>query len=175
MLMKKVVLTITMLTFLVACSHSRNKKSEGDFQNYKAISKYPLPDKNVNDWEGILIKPQYELLDSIIRNIEINSTDQVILVTVKDAVPYKSLKDFGTDLRKYWVDAAAENRCDLMIAFSAGMRNVWVGTSAETSKILTDSMAQQIINKYMVPQFKRQAYYEGLRDGLLACQGILTK
>jgi uncharacterized membrane protein YgcG len=44
-----------------------------------------------------------------------------------------------------------------------------------TEKVLTDSIAQNIIDSIMIPKFKEQKYFEGLWNGSLAITSFLEK
>jgi len=56
-------------------------------------------------------------------------------------------------------------------------RNVQVRMAAGygTEKVLTTVSPKKIIDSLMIPQFKRQQYFEGLWNGSIAITGFLEK
>ena len=157
---------LALLAGVLTCCHTEDKKG---FLHYRDISRYSSYGQNVNDWENVFSKPQFDQLDSIIREFEISTSLQVSIVTVGDASPYTTLKDFGNDLKNYWKQDKVRGNCDILIVFSAHMRNVWIGASPEVHNLLSDKVLQQIINTNMVPYFKQQDYFGGIESGLLQC------
>ena len=57
----------------------------------------------------------------------------------------------------------------LVIAFSKNLRQTFLATGYGTEKILKDDICKKIIDSTMVPRFKNQDYYGGLKAGLEEC------
>lgn len=169
--MKNIAFLFLSIIFLniSSCILSDKAKVGDSFIDYKAISKFPKPNDYINDFEGVFTGMQEKVLDSIITNFESKTTNQITIVTVESFVPYKSLQDFTTDLGNYWRVGQSNKNNGLIITLSKKNRTVWIGTGYGTQEILTDELLQQIIDTQMIPYFKNDEYFEGIKSGLIAC------
>lgn len=158
-----------MLFCLSACGQNKETKSEESFINYVAIIKYPKPVGFVNDFESLLSFEEKKELDSIIKVFNEESSYQIAIVTIDDIEPYGSLKDFTSDLGNFWGVGEMDEDNGLIITVSKKMRNVWIGTGLGTQKILTDDKLKSVVDTQMIPYFKRDEYFEGIKSGLLKC------
>jgi uncharacterized protein len=163
------LLFATLLFSISSCGQSLHQKTEKAYINYNAIKSYPKPTGYVNDFESLLSLKEKNQLDSIIIQFEKQTTNQIVIVTIPEIKPYESLKDFSTDLGNYWGVGQAEKDNGLIILVSKNMRQIWIGTGLGSEEILTNSILETIISTTIVPPFKKGAYFEGIRAGLIAC------
>lgn len=163
------IFLITLLISISACGNYSKTITKDSFINHKAINKFPKPQGHVNDFESLLTLKEKLQLDSIINEFEKQTANQIVIVTIADVKPYKSLKDFTTDLGNYWGVGQAGLDNGLIITVSKNMRNIWIGTGLGTQIILTDEILKNIIETDIIPYFQNGDYFEGIKSGLLEC------
>ena len=123
----------------------------------------------VFDYEHILTKTQTHVLDSIIGEFEAKTSNEIAIVTVDTLGQYHSLFEYAVDFgQKHGVGKKEKNN-GLVIAFSKNLRQTFLATGYGTEKILKDEICKKIVDSTMVPRFKNQDYYGGLKAGLEEC------
>jgi uncharacterized protein len=151
--MKKTFSVIVMLCLILIACGQRNDTSK----------------KWVNDFENVLTENQIQVLDSIIRDFEARTTNEIVLVTVKDIGNSPKMVDYAVELGNRWGVGKKDQENGLIILFSRTMREAFLATGYGTEKILKDEICKAIIDSTMVPFFKEEDYFGGLKAGLLEC------
>jgi uncharacterized protein len=146
------------------------------FVLYLFSSCYPSQQKSyVIDRSGILDSVQRQKLNNLYIHHEKITTNQIVLLTTDNFIPDSTIEKFSL----HQFNAMRIGRRDInngvLIVFSAPMRKVRIATGFGTEKVLTDSVAQNIIDSVMIPEFKEQKYFEGLWNGSLAITSFLEK
>ncbi len=140
------------------------------------ISWYAVQPKNfVIDQSNILDSTQRKKLNDLYVNHEKLTTNQVVLLTTDSFYPDSTIEEYST----HQFNAIGIGRKDInngvLIIFSAHMKKVRITTGYGTEKVLTNAIAQSIIDSLMIPQFKQQKYFEGLWNGSIAITKLLEK
>jgi len=161
------ILFIALLINIIAIGQTGKKQDKGRFVNYKEIEKFPRPEGCINDFEHIFTIDQKQELDSIITHFSNVTTNQIAIVSVKKYKPYESIKDLTTDLGNYWGVSSADKDNGLIITISKNKRSIWIGTGLGTEKVLTNEIVSNVIDNIMIPYFKKDNYFEGIKFGLL--------
>lgn len=126
---------------------------------------YPRPHGYVNDFAGILSSSEKAELEGMISNFERNTTIEIAVVTIS------SLN--GTDIETYSVELFEQwgigkrnldNGVLIVVAPNERQTRIEVGYGLEGN--LTDLRSYDIIQNYMLPQFREGRYGQGLRDGV---------
>lgn len=163
------LILITLITISSCISHDKGIRPKA-YVNYQAIIEYPKPTGYVSDFEGILSDTEEHYLDSLIAEYHQTTTNQMALVTVKSIVPYEDINDFTIDLGNYWGVGKGGKDNGLVIAVSDNMLQVRISTGYGTEKILSDELIKQIIDTEMIPFFKEDQYFEGIKNGILVLE-----
>jgi len=129
----------------------------------------------VIDQSGILDSGQRKKLNDLFINHEKNTTNQIVLLTTDTFYPDSTIEGYA--LEKFNSMGIGRKDIDngVLIVFSSPLRKVRIETGLGTAKVLTDSIAKNIIDSIMIPQFKQQKYFEGLWDASLAITTFLEK
>jgi len=77
-------------------------------------------------------------------------------------------------LRNYGLGKKDKNN-GVAIIFSNKQRQTFVATGYGIEKVLTDEIAQKIIDSLMIPEFKKAKYFEGIWEGSKAIVNFLEK
>lgn len=149
--MKRFSWIFLLLTTLVSCQEHR----------------FPEPVGFVNDFETILSKEENEELTQIISDFEAQTSNEIAVVSVDGIGDYNDFNEYALDLSKSWGIGKKGKDNGLTIVFSTKLRKVRINTGSETQKILTDTICENIMNKEILPEFKKGNYYIGIRTALL--------
>jgi uncharacterized protein len=123
----------------------------------------------IYDNENDLADNQEAVLDSIISDFEMRTSNEIVVLTVNDIGDAKNLSDFAVDFGQRMGIGKKDKNNGLVILFSKNMRKTWLSTGYGTEKILKDEICKAIIDSTMIPYFKNQDYFGGLKSGVIEC------
>lgn len=147
-------LSILVIFLLSACGQSNGNKYDK---------------KRVYDFEQVLHDNQEYVLDSIIREFELQTTNKIVIVTVDNIGEFDKMVEYAVDFGEKHGIGKKEMDNGLVILFSKSMRETFLATGYGTEKILKDEICKSIIDSTMIPYFKNQDYFGGLKAGLEEC------
>jgi uncharacterized protein len=148
------ILTIFLSTVLIACGQKGNTPENRQW---------------VFDYENVLTNSQIIILDSIIQDFENQTTNEIAIVTVDNIGDFNKMVEYAVDFGDKHRIGKPEKNNGLVILFSKSMRETFIATGYGTEKILKDEICNQIVDSTMIPHFKKQDYYAGLKAGLEEC------
>jgi len=138
-------------------------------QRYDDVSEVRNPKESGNFYvsnpDGILTDATEESINSILANIEINDTFQVALVCL-NSIGTNVPKDFATDLFNHWKIGAMNKDNGILVLFVLDQRRIEIETGDGTESVLSDYQCTQIIDEYMITDFKQGNYNQGLLRGM---------
>jgi uncharacterized protein len=125
------------------------------------------PDRYVTDSARLLSNQTEEKLERILHDYEIQTTNQVVVVTFP-SLEGESLEDFSIRLAEKWQvgQKGKDNGVILLIFKKERQMRIEVGYGLEGA--LPDALAGQIIQQVMAPYFKQGKYDEGVLAGVNA-------
>jgi uncharacterized protein len=129
----------------------------------------------VYDNEKILTVEQTKQLDSLYRGHENRTTNEIALVTTPDYGEFDSNVEFAVNFGNTHGIGKTDYDNGIVIVFSKAKRQTWISTGYGTEVVLKDEMAKKIVDSLMLPKFKANLYFEGLRDGSIAIVNFLDK
>lgn len=131
-------------------------------------SDFKFPDQNgsVNDFEGLFTKEQVTELNDIISSHEKATTNQIVVVSIKSFAPYETLFDYSLHLANYWAVGQMNEDNGIAIVFGKQIREIRIQVGYGLEKKLKDDEAKKIIDKWMIPEFKKGDYFLGIKNGL---------
>jgi uncharacterized protein len=137
-------------------------------QTIFAQSDFKFPDKigYVNDFEGIFTTEQVSELNVIIAKHEKETTNQIVIVSIKSYAPYETLFDYSLKLANYWEVGLKDKNNGLAIVFGKQIRQIRIQVGYGLEKKLKDDEAKRIIDNVMIPEFKKDDYFMGIKNGL---------
>lgn len=167
----KLIFTFAILAALsttTSCGLLKKSQSNESFSVNSESTVLPKPVGFVNDFEKILTAQQEMELTKTVKKHEANTTDQIAVVTFKSLEPYSSIDDYSLDLANYWGVGQKEKNNGVLIALSRGLRKIRIQNGYGIEKRLTDMETKKIIDEIMIPEFKNDKYFEGLKMGIEA-------
>lgn len=134
----------------------------------------PKLEGRINDYAGILNSSEESQLESILRNTEVKTSSQVVLLTIP-TLEGENLEDYSIRVVEKWQIGQKEfdNGALLLVALAEKKVRIEVGYGLE--HILTDLKSDYIIRNLIVSEFKRGSFFNGISNGLLAMSGLITE
>lgn len=120
----------------------------------------------VNDYSQIFDEAQEVELSEMLYNYNIKTTRQIVVVTVDDISPYNDIQKYASDLAGKWGVGSADKNNGLVVVLCLPLRKVGIATGIGTQLILTNETCKEVIDNIMVPEFKAERYYLGIKKGI---------
>lgn len=138
----------------------------GTIEVYAQIE-FPRLTGRVVDNAGLLSNATEATLASILEQHERATTNQVVVVTLENLQGY-TIEEFGYQLGREWGigQAGRDNGALLLVAKDERKVRIEVGYGLEGA--LTDAVSSDIIQRVILPQFKRGQFDEGILEGTQA-------
>lgn len=129
----------------------------------------------VFDRENIFTDEEETELNEIIDDFERETTNEMIVVTTENIGEHERMVSYAVEFgNSHGVGKAGEDN-GLVIVFSKTLRETFIATGLSTEKILTDEVCQEIVDSLMVPEFKQENYFTGIKSGLEGCIRLWRK
>ncbi len=153
---------------ITSCGPLKKSQTDNHVSTKTESSKFPESVGYVNDFENILTDQEERELTAIIKEHESKTGDQISIVTLTSLMPYDNIDDYSLDLANYWGVGQKEKDNGILIALGKGLRKIRIQNGFGIEKRLTDLETKKIIDEEMIPNFKNDNYFEGLKRGLKA-------
>lgn len=129
----------------------------------------------VNDRAGIFSKKEAEKLREICQKLSNESGPQIVILTV-NAIPK------GYTLESYSLKIASANQIGryayddgVLMLIALHDRKLRLELGKGTNKVISDSLAKQVIDQLIVPDYKEGKFFQGTQKGLIFLDSILRK
>ena len=165
--MKNFITIFLVLTLLIQCkTNQSDDKNNNIYKEENANFKFPKQLAYVSDFENILTKEQNAELSKILSDYEIKTGNQIAIVSISENLNAENFDEFALDLSNNWGVGTAIKNNGLTIVFSEKLRKIRICTGYGTEKILTDQICENILNKNILPEFKKGNHFLGLKNGI---------
>ena len=165
---------ILFLTFnLLSCKGNSQKTenekptTEFDFSTVEKFRETKLKGQIINDYDSIFSSSQRKELSDIIYDYNIETTRQIVVVTIDSINPYSDIQKMATDLGKYWGVGTAEKDNGLIILLCKPCQKIGIATGFGTELILTDQICKNVIEQTIISEFKNGNFYNGIKNGVI--------
>jgi len=161
-------LTLNLLSCKGPAQETETKKPtlEFDFSEMEK-SNFPKPIGIINDYGQILTESQRAELTKILYEYDIQTTRQIVEVTIDSIKPYNNIQKYATDLSNYWGVGDVEKNNGLTIVVCDPCRQIGIATGLGTELILTDEICKNVIDQTIIPEFKNGEFYNGIKNGVI--------
>lgn len=167
---------LILLVFLAlsSCKSTQPEKTEPKTDapkvvfDFSEMNKSNLPESIgiINDFGQIFTESQRTELTKILYDYDIKTTRQIVVVTVDSIKPYTEIQKYATDLGQKWGVGSSEKDNGLVIVLCNPIREIGIATGIGTEKILTDEVCKMVIDSTIIPEFKNEKYYAGIKSGV---------
>lgn len=144
----------------------------------KVWAQYDIPPKpsdqtSLYDYIDLLDESQqHSLRDKLVRYSDSTSTQ--IVVVIINTTQGEDISFLGAKWGQAWGIGQADKDNGVLVILARDDRMVDINTGYGIETIITDRMAEQIINRMMIPEFKKGDYYQGLDQGTEAIFAALN-
>jgi len=160
--------TLTILLITASCGVFKKSQSDKTANTKTETSMFPKPTGYVNDFENILTDAEEKELTTLIKGLESQTSDQISIITLTNVKPYDNIDDYSFDLANYWGVGQKDKNNGILIAIGKELREIRIQNGFGIEKRLTDAETKRIIDEVMIPEFKNDKYFEGLKKGVAA-------
>ncbi len=136
-----------------------------------AITFPPLSGRVVDE-AGILPQAVKERISKKLENLEKESTDQFVVVTLKSLDGY-DIADYGYRLGRHWGIGRKEKNNGVLLIVAPNDRKVRIEVGYGLEGVLTDFQSDRIIRDVIIPRFKDGDYAGGIEAGTDAVISLL--
>lgn len=152
--------------------------------NQKQLSNYrrfiwdslPIAVGWVNDFEGLFSSKEENQLETMIEHFEKKTGIEIMIVTIDTNMIAKSnFNDFSYRLLRIWGIGKRLKENGIIICVSSGYQILKVSCDFGIDQFMSESTTMRIENKYFIPFYKKNKYYEGTYKGLNAIITQLSK
>lgn len=133
------------------------------FCGMQGIPDAPSPYQMVNDYYGLLSKPQQSKLEEKLRAFDDSTTNQIVIVIEKSLHGY-SLESYSTGLFNKWGIGQKVKNNGILIIVVPDERKTRIELGQGLEKAVPNQ-GSDIIQQVMLPAFRNKDYYTGLLHG----------
>lgn len=134
------------------------------------IKKQPLPMKVVNDFGKFLTKPEKDHLEKTLIAFRERKGYSVVIITLPGLTDNKgtefTIEETAQLYFNRWGIGDNVKNDGVLILLSKQPRRIRIHTGSGMSTLLTNANCASIINQTMVPSFKADLYFTGLKDAV---------
>ncbi len=129
----------------------------------KDIPTAPNPPRLVNDYAGVLSGEEQAALETKLNNY-FKQTSTQITVVIENSLEGDDAFSYSQKLAQSWGIGEKGKNNGMLLYFAIADRKVWFQVGYGLEGAMTDAMSKRIINNNIKPNFKEQAYYEGINE-----------
>jgi len=160
-------LTLNLLSCKGSAQETETKKSTSEFDISEiGKSTFPKPLGIINDYGKLFTESQRTELTKVLYDYDIETTRQIVIMTIDSIKPYQNIQRYATDLGNLWGVGTSEKNNGLTIVLCKPCRQIGIATGIGTELILTDEICKKVIEKTIIPEFKNEDVYSGIRKGV---------
>jgi uncharacterized protein len=115
-----------------------------------------------NDYDSVLTKAQMEMLDSLYESHEKKTSNEIALLITDDYGMDSTLSNFSLHFFNQHGIGKRKLNNGVLVVVSPQRKQTRITTGWGTEKVLKDQDCQFIVDSIMIPEFKKQNYFEGI-------------
>ena len=128
--------------------------------------KFPVLDNSrIVDEASLFDSSQKSILEQKLAAYENNSSNQIVIVTLKSLDGY-DISDYGYQLGRHWGIGQAKKNNGVLLIIAPNEHKVRIEVGYGLEGALNDATANTIIQNDILPFFKTGNYFEGTSKGI---------
>ncbi|MCL6293573.1 TPM domain-containing protein [Jejuia spongiicola] len=160
-------LTLNLLSCKGSAQENETKKLTTEINSSETVKRtFPKPIGIINDYGKIFTESQRAELSKVLYVYDIETTRQIVVVTIDSINQYQNIQEYATDLGNEWGIGNAEKNNGLTIVVCNPCRQIGIATGCGTELILTDEICKKVIDETIIPEFKNGEFYNGIKKGV---------
>lgn len=141
-------------------------------QEFEIPAKVPANDGWVTDRAGLLRPEEEATLEALMESYRVGSGQEIALLTVPD-LGGRTIEGFALAVARDWQIGDRETSSGALLVVAQAERALRIEVGRGLEGTLTDSISGRIIRDVIVPEFKAQRFYPGLKLGIEAIHSAL--
>lgn len=133
---------------------------------------FPEPLGFVNDYSNLLPDSLENELETQLREYKDQTSREIVIVLIDSLGDYTNILQYGTDLGNTWGVGSHESDNGIVIVLALPLRKIGIAVGSGIVNIFTDAICKAIIDEIMIPRFKEDNFFFGLRAGINTIIGI---
>ena len=129
-----------------------------------AAADFPELGGRVVDEAGLLTAGQEAELTRRLEALERTTTDQLVIVTVR-SLGGRSIADYTRELGNHWGVGREDVDNGVILLVAPGERQTRIGVGLGLEHVLTNEEARQIIDRDLLPRFRRSEWSQAIEAG----------
>jgi len=130
-----------------------------------AAPTFPALTGRVVDDANLLSPEERQTLTQELKQLEDNSSDQLVVVTLPSLQGY-TIEDYGYQLGRHWGIGTAKLDNGALLIVAPNERKVRIEVGYGLEPILTDALSKIIIENGILPRFRAGDFPGGIKDGV---------
>jgi uncharacterized protein len=127
------------------------------------------PTGYINDFERIFSTSEASSLDSLVKAFEKETSAEIVVVTLNgNFAPAEKFDSMAIVLYNAWGIGKKGKNNGVLIAICNDYRRIRITNGYGIEAKMTDAETKEIMDKIILPEFRKQEFYEGIRKGILA-------
>ena len=126
----------------------------------------------VTDLGGMLTPAEEKSLESLMESYRSGTTHEIALLTIP-SLEGDALERFSLEVARTWGLGGVEAKNGALLLVSRDDRKMRIEVGRGLEGNLTDSISGRIIRDVIAPEFKRERYGTGLREGIVAIHAAI--
>jgi uncharacterized protein len=128
----------------------------------------------VFDFDSIFTVEETLALDSLLHQVSKENGIAICVVSLDSSeVSFADLDTYSFDLARKWNSDL--NNAAILIALSKGHRYIRIQNSFAIEKVLNDEETKEIIDNFIIPEFRKDHYFEGIKSGILQLENKISR
>lgn len=123
----------------------------------------PNPPKLVNDFTNTLTSAEVAALESKLVAYDDSTSSQIAIVIMRSVGDY-DISDYTFQLGQKWGIGGGDHDNGVLILAAVDDHKVFIATGYGLEGAIPDALAKRIVESLIVPNFRKEAYYQGLDE-----------
>lgn len=124
------------------------------------------PQSWVSDFANILTPTQKSQLDEMLNGLEKRSSNQIFVAIFSEIPDGEYPEDFTTKVFKKWGPGLKDKNNGILLAIFIKDRKIRMEIGYGLEDVITDAQANTLIREILRPNFKKGAYFAGIKSTL---------
>jgi uncharacterized protein len=134
----------------------------------------PKPEGYVSDFAGILDDKSRDQISAVISELESKTSCEIAVVTVK-TIGDDTIENAAVSLFKEWGIGKKGQDNGVLILVAANDKKIKIEVGYGLEGVLPDGLCGQILDDYVVPDFRNGDYSAGISRGVFAVASVIAK
>jgi hypothetical protein len=141
-------------------------------ENYLNKTTFILPFSNLVEIDSVFSIEQRENIVKIAKEIRNKNRMEILILSIDELYPNENIDEFSYNKLIDWKVGRVFQKSGVVIVFSKKLRLLRISTTEISKKYLTDENCEKIVSEIMIPNFKKDNYYDGIYKSLLEIENL---